>query len=55
MVLNLIAVPMVAKCAVCIAQETPNGWWWFGGIVLVGAVAAAAWMVWSDDRSRRGA
>jgi hypothetical protein len=51
--LTLSIQPLLAKCAVCVAQETPYGWWWFSGTVLVGSVATALWLVWRDDRARR--
>lgn len=49
--LNLGLPP--AKCAVCIASETPHGGWWLAGIVLVLAVAGAVALLWADGRGRR--
>ncbi len=42
-------LPM-ARCAACVANETPYGWWILSAAVLVASLAAAGLVIWRDLR-----
>lgn len=44
-------LPM-ARCAACVANETPYGWWILSAVVLVLSLGAAGLLIWRDGRRR---
>ncbi len=52
MLTSSLLAPPLARCAACVANETPYGWWILSGIVLLGSVIVAGWFIWSDAKER---
>ncbi|MBM4341920.1 MAG: hypothetical protein FJ100_00885 [Deltaproteobacteria bacterium] len=44
-------MPM-ARCAACVANETPYGWWILSAVVLVTSLCAAGFVIWRDLRKQ---
>jgi len=45
---------LLAKCAVCVANETHGGWYVLSGVILAGSIGLALFFVWQDRQQRSG-